>query len=177
MLKEAQSRYMRSKPDFAEIYSKPRIYQEATAQKFQGVSLRPGWSLDLSTKDSSTGKAWDLSDRKAQAKVMKRVKDTEPFCTVGSLPCTPLSQLQGLNKARREPDIVARELRLGKLREILRRRLPHASQGGETSCSRISSGLRAMENARGVAIRPGIRHRQRQDEHAQLRDHSQRSKE
>ena len=62
--KGAQDLYLRSKPDVAEIYSNLRICQEATAQKFDGVSLRPGWSLDLSTKDPSTGRAWDLSDRK-----------------------------------------------------------------------------------------------------------------
>jgi len=71
--------------------------------------------LDLSPKDPSTGKPWDLSDRKIQAKVMNLMRDSEPFCIVGSPLCTPFSQLQGLNKARRDPDIVAKELRLGKL--------------------------------------------------------------
>ena len=96
--KEAQGLYMRSKPDVAEIYSNPRICKEVTAQKFDGVSLRPGWTLDLSTKDPATGRAWDLSDWNVQAKVMKLIKDTEPFCIAGSPPGTPFSQLQGLNK-------------------------------------------------------------------------------
>ena len=115
VLKGAQDLYMRSRPDVAEIYSNPRICQEATAQKFDGTTLRPGWSLDLLTKDPTTGKPWDLSERKIQAKVIKLIKDTEPFCIVGSPPCTPFSQLQGLNKARRDPNIVEKELRLGKL--------------------------------------------------------------
>ena len=115
VLKGAQSLYMRPRPDVAEIYSNPRICQEATAQRFDGVNLKPGWSLDLSTKDPSTGRAWDLSDRKVQARVIKLIHDTKPFCIVGSPPCTPFSQLQGLNKARRDPKIVERELNMGKL--------------------------------------------------------------
>ena len=31
------------------------------------------------------------------------------FCVVGSPPCTPFSQLQGLNKARRDPEIVRKD--------------------------------------------------------------------
>jgi len=115
VLKGAQSLYMRPRPDVAEIYSNPRICQEATAQRFDGVNLKPGWSLDLSTKDPSTGRAWDLSDRKVQARVIKLIHDTKPFCIVGSPPCTPFSQLQGLNKARRDPKIVENELKMGKL--------------------------------------------------------------
>ena len=87
VLKGAQSLYMRSKPDVAEIYTNPRICQEATAQKFEGIDLRPGWSLDLSTKDPTTGQPWDLSDRKVQSRVIKLIRDTEPFCIVGSPPC------------------------------------------------------------------------------------------
>ena len=94
---------MRSRPDVAEIYSNPRICQEATAQKFDGTGVRFGWRLDLSTKDPSNGKTRDLSDRKMQAKVMQLIKDTELFCIVGSPPCTPFSQLQGLTKAKRDP--------------------------------------------------------------------------
>jgi hypothetical protein len=114
VLKGAQSLYMRSRPDVAEIYSNPRICQEATAQKFEGINLRPGWSLDLSTKDPTTGMPWDLSDKKVQSRVIKLIRSTEPFCIVGSPPCTPFSQLQGLNKARRDPKTVAEELRIGK---------------------------------------------------------------
>ena len=49
VLKGAQSLYMRSKPDVPEIYSNPWIGLEATPQKFEGIDLKPGWSLDLST--------------------------------------------------------------------------------------------------------------------------------
>jgi hypothetical protein len=56
-----------------------------------------------------------LSDKKVQSRVIKLINDTKPFCIVGSPPCTPFSQLQGLNKARRDPKIVEKELNLGKL--------------------------------------------------------------
>jgi len=42
VLTGAQDLYMSSRPEVAEIYSNPRICQEATAQKFDGTSLRPG---------------------------------------------------------------------------------------------------------------------------------------
>ena len=42
VLTGAQDLYMSSRPDVAEIYSNPKICQEATAQKFDGTSLRPG---------------------------------------------------------------------------------------------------------------------------------------
>ena len=66
--------------------------------------MKPGWSLDLKTKDPTTGEAWNLSDRRVQERVRRLVRDTEPYCIVGSPPCTPFSQLQGLNKAKRDKD-------------------------------------------------------------------------
>ena len=114
VLKGAQDLYLRAKPDVAEIYSNPRVCQEATARKYDGTLLRPGWSLDLSTRDPTTGEPWNLADAKVQSRVRKLIMDTEPFCIVGSPPCTPFSQLQGLNKARRDPKIVEKELRAGK---------------------------------------------------------------
>ena len=114
VMRGAQDLYMRHKPDVAEIYSNPRVCQEASSKKFNGIDLRPGWSLDLTTKDPVTGKPWDLSLPSVQSRVKKLVRDTEPFCIVGSPPCTPFSQLQGLNKKRRDPKIVAKEFRAGR---------------------------------------------------------------
>ena len=108
VLKGAQDLYMRKGPDVAEIYSNPRVCQEATANKYEGRMLKPGWSLDLSTKDPTTGRPWDLSDKKIQAKVKKLIIDTEPYCIVGSPPCTAFSQLQGLNNFKRDPKVVAK---------------------------------------------------------------------
>ena len=69
--------------------------------KLMGTSVRPGWSLDLTMKDPETGRPWDLSDKKIQDKVRKMVTEAEPFCVIGSPPCTPFSPLQALNKGKR----------------------------------------------------------------------------
>ena len=111
VLKGAQSMYMRKHPGVAEIYSQPRVCQEASTQRFGDVILRPGWSLDLTTKDPVTGRPWNLADKQIQARVKKLVRDTEPFCIVGSPPCTAFSPLQELSRAKRDPRVMQRELR------------------------------------------------------------------
>ena len=90
-----------------EIYSPPRVCAEAATQKFGGVILRPGWSLDLTTTDPSTGMPWDLSDARVQRKVKQLIRETEPFCVVGSPPCTVFSPLQELSRKKRDTQIVA----------------------------------------------------------------------
>ena len=76
VLKGAQELYRRKHPAVAELYSQPRVCQEAATQRFGNAILKPGWSLDLTTKDPSTGKPWDLSDRGVQRKVKQLVRDT-----------------------------------------------------------------------------------------------------
>ena len=61
-LKDAEALYRRKGPDVVEVYSRPRLCQEASSQKFSGVTMRPGWSLDLTMPDPSTGEPWDFSD-------------------------------------------------------------------------------------------------------------------
>ena len=110
----AQDLYRRKPPDISEIYSHPRVCAEATSQMFNGVSLKPGWSLDLTGRDPNSQKPWDLSDKKVQAKVKKLIRDTEPLFVVGSPPCTAFSQLQGLNKGRRPQAVIDKEFRAGR---------------------------------------------------------------
>ena len=111
VLKGAQELYRRGGCDVSEIYSPPRVCAEAATQKFGGVLLRPGWSLDLTTTDPSTGMPWDLSDTRVQKKVKQLIRDTEPFCVVGSPPCTAFSPLQELSRKKRDPQIVAGEFK------------------------------------------------------------------
>ena len=111
VLKGAQELYRRRNPGVAELYSQPRVCQEASTQKFGDVVLRPGWSLDLTTKDPETGRPWDLSDPAIQRKVKRLVRETEPFCVVGSPPCTAFSPLQELSRKKRKREVVAREFR------------------------------------------------------------------
>ena len=55
ILKGATKLFERKGPDIVEIYSQPRVCQEAGGKDFNGQRLRPGYSLDLTTKDPRTG--------------------------------------------------------------------------------------------------------------------------
>ena len=113
-LKGALKLFERKGPDIAEIYSQPRICQEVDGRSFGGDSLSPGWSLDLTTKDPATGQRWDLSQPSVQSRVRKLVRDTQPYCIIGSPPCTPFSPLQEISRQKRDPKIMAKELAAGK---------------------------------------------------------------
>ena len=109
VLKGALAMYEEKGPDVCEIYSQPRVCQEAKAH-----GLQPGWSLDLTTIDPKTGERWDLSKVEVQDRVRKLVRDTKPFCIVGSPPCTPFSPLQEIGRGRRDPEVMREELERGK---------------------------------------------------------------
>ena len=97
-------------PDVAEIYSVPRIAQEAAVRKYGDIDLKPGWSLDLTREDPLTGKAWDLSRHDVRERVRKLVRDTKPFMVIGSPPCTMFCALQNLQKGRRDEQEFQRRL-------------------------------------------------------------------
>ena len=82
------------RPDVCEVYSPPRIVEEATK-----LGLRPGFSLDL-TVNRDDGTPWDFNIRRHRDEVVKRVIAEEPFCLIGSPPCTMFSCLQNGNKWR-----------------------------------------------------------------------------
>ena len=112
-LRNAIELFERKGPDVAEIFSQPRVCMEADRRSFDGDRLRPGWSLDLTMNDPKTGRAWDLADATVQSRVRKLIRSTKPFCVVGSPPCTPFSRLQEISRARRDPAVMAEELRQG----------------------------------------------------------------
>ena len=101
-------------PDVAEIYSPPRIVQEAGLRSYGGVKLKPGWSLDLTCNDPETGNPWDLSDGKVRTKVMGLIREGRPYMLICSPMCTAFSQIQALNVERRDPAVVRRELESAK---------------------------------------------------------------
>ena len=113
-LRNAMAMFERKGPDVAEIFSQPRVCQELGGRTFDGETLRPGWSLDLTMNDPSSGKPWDLSLPSVQDRVRKLVRSTQPFCIIGSPPCTPFSPLQEISRKKRDPKIMAEELRRGK---------------------------------------------------------------
>ena len=79
-----------------------------------GMRLKPGWSLDLTRTNPSTGEAWNLADPKVQAQVMRIVTEDKPLFVTGSAPCTAFSQMQNISRAKRDPKIVERELEDGR---------------------------------------------------------------
>jgi len=113
-LKNSMELFERKGPDIAEIFSQPRICQELDGRKFSGQTLRPGWSLDLTMRDPKTGEPWDLSRPEVQSRVIKLVRDTQPYFVIGSPPCTPFSPLQEISRSKRDPKVMAEELRRGK---------------------------------------------------------------
>ena len=87
-LKNALESYRMKDGDVAEIFSQPRVCQAAGGKEYDGIKLRPAWSLDLTMKDPSTGEQWDLSSPKVQRKVRQMVVDGRPYIVIGSPPCT-----------------------------------------------------------------------------------------
>ena len=114
ILKEAMKLYERKGPDIVELFSQPRVCQEVGGRQFGGTTLKPGYSLDLTMKDPATGRPWDLSRADVQSRVRKLIRDTKPYCVIGSPPCTAFSPLQEISRKRRDRRVMARELRAGK---------------------------------------------------------------
>ena len=114
-MKNAIKMFEKAGADVSEIYSRPRIAQAAAEHEQGGEQLRPGWSLDLTTLDPSTGEAWDLSKVEVQNRVMKLVQTTKPLFLIGSPPCTAFSPLQRLSRHKRSPAVVKEELRAGRV--------------------------------------------------------------
>lgn len=78
VMKGALAMYERQGADVVEMFSQPRIAQEATAKRYGGTQLVPGWSLDLTRLDPKTGRAWDLSNPMVQSRVIKMVAEGRP---------------------------------------------------------------------------------------------------
>ena len=114
VMTDAATWFKHAGPDTSEIYSPPRIAQEAGLRSYAGSKLRPGWSLDMTTNDPETGTPWDLSDGKVRTKVLKLIMEGRPYMLVCSPMCTAFSQIQALNVERRDPAIVRRELESAK---------------------------------------------------------------
>ena len=113
-MKSAEEMYRKKGADIVEVYSQPRISQEAAMYSQNGMRLKPGWSLDLTRTNPSTGEAWNLADPKVQAQVMRMVTEDKPLFVVGSPPCTAFSQMQHISRAKRDPKIVEKELEDGR---------------------------------------------------------------
>ena len=109
-LKDALDLYKKEGADVVEVFSPPRIAQESAMKPYGGTDLKPGWSLDLTRTDPKTGKAWDLSDPSIQRRIKKLVRECKPLFLIGSPPCTAFSVMQNLNRAKRDPKVVEKEM-------------------------------------------------------------------
>ncbi len=58
--------------DVAEIYSPPRVVKRA-----QEIGLKPGWGLDLTTKDTD-GRPWDFSKKEAKERAIMKIRKDKP---------------------------------------------------------------------------------------------------
>ena len=98
--------------DVAEVYSQPRIVQEAGLTSYDGVRLVPGWSLDLTREDPLTGEPWDLAKCAVRNRVRELVRKTKPLLLIGSPPCTLFSSLQNPTKGKRDRRKYEKELKI-----------------------------------------------------------------
>ena len=114
IMKGALRMFERKGPDVSEIFSQPRIAQEAAMREYSGVQLKPGWSLDLTRRDPMTNRPWDLSKHEVRERVRKLVRSTKPFMLIGSPPCTMFSSLQNLSKNRRDQKEYEKKLNVAK---------------------------------------------------------------
>ena len=95
IMQKALAMYQRRGADIVELYSQPRIAQEAGLRKYGGTELVAGWSLDLTMKDPETDKPWDLSKPEIQDKVGGMVSKGKPFMLIGSPPALRFRSCKG----------------------------------------------------------------------------------
>ena len=94
------------------MYSAPRV--TATAKRFPRLGILPGTALDLTTNDD-TRQPWDFSVPAQRRKAEELLDREKPVLLIGSPSCTPFSNIQNLNKAKRDPAVVEAELVRGRL--------------------------------------------------------------
>ncbi len=114
VMKGAMRMFETKNVDIAEVFSPPRVAQEAVMSSYDGARLTPGWSLDLTREDPTTGQPWDLGRKEVRQRVRRLVKDTMPFLLIGSPPCTVFSSLQNLSKHKRDDATYQRALHAAK---------------------------------------------------------------
>ena len=85
-LKTAPEMFRRANSDVAEVFSPPRIAQEAGLRSYGGRVLRPGWSLDLTVRDPESGHAWDFSKEEMRQRARRLVIESKPYVVIGSPP-------------------------------------------------------------------------------------------
>ena len=81
-----------------EVYSPSRVNGMAAR-----LGITAGLSLDLTTHDPDDGWPWDFTKQDKRIKALRKVENKEALLLIGSPLCTVFSQLQTLNKNKKEP--------------------------------------------------------------------------
>ena len=87
----------------SEIYSAPRVTD--AARRFRRIGIMPGTAFDLTGTDE-LGNPWDFNIPEQRRKAERRLGQEKPALLIGSPMCTPFSNLQNINNAKRDPRIV-----------------------------------------------------------------------
>lgn len=112
-VRQVETVFMQNGADVAEVCSPPRVAHDAGIQKYLGMDLAPGWSLDLSVVDKISGLPWDLSTHGMTPRATELVLRGRPHTVVCSPACTPFSALQNFTKAKRDSMVFAEGLGAG----------------------------------------------------------------
>ena len=91
----------------SEVSSAPRV--TAAAKRHPRFGCIPRLALDPTINDES-GEAWNFSIPAMRKNAEALIDHGQPHLLKGSLMCTALSHLQNLNKNRRDPKVIEKEL-------------------------------------------------------------------
>ena len=83
------------KPTLIEVYGTGSIVEAANGA-LRNLNIDGLDAFDLRT-EKANGQPWDFSRRQNRMEAVKYIKEREPTWVIGTPPCTPFSQLQGLN--------------------------------------------------------------------------------
>jgi hypothetical protein len=90
----------------SEVYSAPRVADVARRQPRLGAI--PGLSLDLTGCDAQ-GNPWDFNIIGQRNKAEKLLDEQRPLLLIGTPMCTAFSNIQNLNTAKRDPEVIKKE--------------------------------------------------------------------
>ena len=158
-LKEGKKMFKGRDHDIVEMYSPPRIVQEAGLRRYQGLQLTPGWSMDLTRSDPVTGVTWDFTKSEARQRAWEMISKGKPFLLIGSPPCTAFSSLQNLSKNKRSAEAVQKQLNEGKLHmRFMMKLYAEQARGGRYFLHEHpeSASSWALDCVKEIASMPGV---------------------
>ena len=95
-----------------QLYGRGGLSNEANGAR-RKLSIQGVGALDMRSQKPD-GSNWNFKKRENKQMAMELIDKLQPTFVIRSPPCTPFSQLQGLNKGRRKPEVIQKELREGR---------------------------------------------------------------